>query len=140
MSREYRPGEIVRYPYLWSWQRDRDETEGRKNRPVCVVVAMSGPRDGLTHLALLAISSQPPSGDGAAIEIPEIECRRGGLSGLKRAWITVSEYNYDIAERSFYLDPREPVIGRFSKQFMMKLAAVFAGLLRKGEGRIARTD
>jgi len=56
-------------------------------------------RDGLTRLALLAISSRPPAEDQTALEVPEIERRREGLSEWKRAWVAVSEYNYDIAER-----------------------------------------
>jgi hypothetical protein len=139
MSNEFRPGEIVNYSYLWRWQQERSETEGRKDRPVCVILAMRG-KDGLTHLALLAISSRPPDKEQTAIEIPEIECRRGGLSVFTRAWITVSEYNYDIAERSFYLDPSERVLGRFSRSFMVKLAAAVAPIFRRRQARIDRTD
>jgi hypothetical protein len=116
------PGAIVNYPYLWRWQRDRGETEGRKDRPVCVVLAVR--RDELTHLALFAISSRPPDGDQIAIEVPEIECKRAGLSEFKRAWVTVSEYNYDVAELSFYLEANAPFLGRFSRSFMMQLAAL----------------
>jgi len=139
MTDDLRPGAIVQYPYLWKWQQERGETEGRKDRPVCVVLAVRD-SDGLTHLALLAISSRPPDSEQAAIEVPEIECRRGGLNDLKRAWITVSEYNYDIAERSFYLDAGEPLLGRFSRSFMMKLASEVSPLFRAGHARIDRTD
>ena len=139
MSIDLPPGTVIAYPYLWRWQRERGESEGRKVRPVCVVLSVKSAQ-GLTHLALLAISSRPPGADQIAIEVPEIECRRGGLSDLKRAWITVSEYNYDIVERSFYLDPSEPVLGRFSRSFMMQLAPRVAGLFRGGQARIDRTD
>jgi hypothetical protein len=40
-----------------------------------------------------------------APEIPLLEIRQAGLSMFKRGRITVSEYNYDIAERSYYFDP-----------------------------------
>src|SRR5438270_9764875 len=112
MNDDLRSGAVVNYPYLWRWQRDRGETEGRKDRPVCVVLAVR--RDEFTHLALFAISSRAPDGDQIAIEVPEIECKRAGLSEFKRAWITVSEYNYDVAEHSFYLEPNAPLLGRFS--------------------------
>ena len=42
MSREFLRGQIIAYPYLWAWQNDRGETEGRKSRPTCVVVAVRG--------------------------------------------------------------------------------------------------
>ena len=140
MSVEHRSGLVVLYPYLWRWQRDRGETEGRKERPVCVAIAVRDSRKGFTHLALLAISSRPPGSDERAIEVPQIECRRGGLSDFKQAWITVSEYNYDIAERSLYLEPSEAALGRFSKSFMMRLAAEIAAMFRTGQGRVDRTD
>jgi hypothetical protein len=139
MSDDLRPGTIVTYPYLWKWQHDRGEMEGRKDRPVCVILAVRG-ADGLTHLALLAISSRPPGSEQVSVEVPEIECRRAGLSDAKGAWITVSEYNYDIAERSFFLDPNAPVLGRFSRSFVMKLAAAAAPLFRKKQVRVDRTE
>ena len=139
-SGELRSGAIVSYSYLWKWQRERGETEGRKDRPVCVVIAVRGPQDGLTHLALLAISSRPPQPDQIALEIPEIECRRGGLDDIKCGWIIVSEYNYDIAERSYYLDPRQAVFGRFSKPFVMRIAAAFAPMFKLGRARVDRTE
>ena len=139
MSVDLPTGAIVEYPYLWRWQRERGETEGRKNRPVCVVIAVHG-QDGLTHLALLAISSRPPGDHQTALEIPEIERRRAGLREWMHAWITVSEYNYDIAERSYYLDLNQLPLGRFSKPFMMRLAAAFAPLLRQGQTRVDRSE
>jgi len=140
MSADLCSGLVVTYPYLWRWQRDRGETEGRKERPVCVALAVYDPKNETTHLALLAISSRPPGSGGRAIEVPEIECRRGGLSEFKQAWVTVSEYNYDIAERSFYLEQAEAGLGRFSKSFMMRLAAEIAPLFRARRGRVDRTD
>lgn len=134
-----KPGAILTYPYLWKWQVERGETEGRKSRPTCVIIALLG-KDGLTHLALLAISSQSPREGQLAIEIPEFERRRAGLSDWKQAWVTVSEYNYDIAEQSYYYDPNLPPIGRFSKQFMQKLAVDAAPLFQKSDARVNRTE
>lgn len=139
MSREYLPGQIIAYPYLWAWQQDRGETEGRKIRPTCVVVAVRGAKDGLTHLALLAITTQPPQGGRLALDIPEIERQRAGLGDVKRCWIVVDEYNYDIAERSWYIEPGSHVLGRFSKAFVMKIATAFAQARQSGR-RVSRLD
>jgi hypothetical protein len=133
---ELRRGDIIAYPYLWKWQRERGETEGRKTRPVCTILAVKA-ANGLTHLALLAISSKPPGPDQVAIEVPEIECRRAGLSEFSRAWVTVSEYNYDVAERSFYFEP-VPALGRFSRSFTMRIAIAAAPLMRAGRARVDR--
>ena len=97
-------------------------------------------RDNLTRLALLAISSRPPSEDQAALEVPEIERRRAGLSEWKSAWITFSEYNYDIAERSWHLDVNQAPLGRFSKSFLIGLASSLAPLFRTAQARVHRTE
>ena len=138
MSLDLRPGAIIEYPYLWRWQQERGETEGRKERPGCAILALHG-SDGFTHLALLAISSQPAGAGQTAIEVPEIELRRAGLTDAKRAWVTVSEYNYDVAERSWYLDVGRQPLGRFSKSFMARLATAATPLFRRGRARIDRS-
>lgn len=140
MSRNFLPGQIIAYPYLWAWQNERGETEGRKSRPTCVVVAIRGATDGLTHLALLAVTTQPPQSDHIAIEVPETEARRAGLSDLKRCWVIVDEYNYDVVERSWYLEPDQSVLGRFSKTFMMRIASAFGEASRRSRRRINRFD
>ncbi len=97
-------------------------------------------QDDLTHLGLLAISSRPPGAADSAIEVPEIECRRAGLSEWKRAWVTINEYNYDVAERSWYLNAHRAPLGRFSKPFMMRLAAAVAPLFKTREARVDRLE
>jgi len=131
-------GSVIRYPYLWAWQSDRGETEGRKSRPVCMILAI---REGdQTNLILLAISGSPPRADQTALEIPSLECRRAGLREWKDAWITVSEFNYDVAEQSFYYDPNSEVLGSFSKSFLGKIAGDFRPFLAQPTARVGRTD
>jgi hypothetical protein len=131
-------GSIIRFPYLWAWQRGKGETEGRKSRPVCMVLAI--PKGNQTNLILLAISGTPPRSDQTALEIPQLECRRAGIRDWKDAWITVSEFNHDIAEQSFYYDPNTEVLGSFSKGFLAKIAAAFKPFLAQPNARISRTD
>ncbi len=96
-------GAIIQYPYVWAAQRDAGETEGHKPRPVCVVLRLPDPTKDIHHLVLLAITSQPPRTGQRALEIPDTERRRAGLMRYPRAWIVVSESNYDIAEPSWYV-------------------------------------
>jgi|UPI00055862E4 hypothetical protein len=132
-----RPGTVLTYPYLWLREQKEGETEGRKERPVCMVIALKT-GSGTTHLMLLAISSKPPIREQDAIEIPEIERRRGGLSEVGTSWIVISEYNYDVAEQSFYLRPDQAPLGRFSRSFVALLAARLAPLLKSRTGRVGR--
>ncbi|OQM73386.1 hypothetical protein [Manganibacter manganicus] len=85
MSREFLPGQIIAYPYLWAWQQER------------------------------------------------------GLGDLSRCWIVVDEYNYDIAERSWYIEPGGQALGRFSKAFVMKIATALAEARTSGR-RVNRLE
>lgn len=137
---EIQPGQILNYPYLWAWQFEAGETEGRKSRPVCVAVAIKRAEDGLTHLLFLAISTKAPEKGRVSLEIPEIERRRAGLDDFRSCWIILDEYNYDIAETSWYIEPHREPMGRFSKSFMMKVAAAFRKAAGLRARRVNRTD
>lgn len=131
-------GAILRYPYLWLAQHRAGEDSGRKERPVCLVLRVRDEKAELTHLALLAISSQPPEAGQAALEIPDIERRRAGLTSYPRAWVYVSEWNYDIAERSFHLDPASRPLGHFTPRFLAIVARAFSATVKVSEARVDR--
>lgn len=136
MSEKFHRGDIVTYPYLWRWQSDRDH--GDKDRPVCMILAITD-KQGLTHILLLPISSKPPRENQIALEIPSLELRRAKLTRHKRGWITVSECNYDILERSYHFDARQEPMGRFSDAFLEEIRSAFAPFLAAGSAKISRT-
>lgn len=115
-------GSIILYPYLWAREAADGETSGRKPRPAVVVVRKPGAHGDL--IALLAITSQPPSKAREAVEIPETERLRSGLSTDLRLWIMLDEYNIDVIGHSFYLEPRPP-IGRLSRAFFLPVLERF---------------
>jgi hypothetical protein len=138
VSEAIRTGDVLpRYPYLWRWQQARGEEGGRKGRPVCVAIAMKD-EAGLTHLALLAITGTEPTIDQRAVELPALEIRRLGLDARKPAWIIVSEYNYDILERSFSLEPPRQPLKRLSPGFLKQVLAAFRPTLLAAEARVDR--
>ena len=120
---DLRTGSVIRFPYLWVREAERGETEGRKPRPVAVGVRISRP-NGADVLVLFPITSQPPASDRLATEIPETEKRRAGLDTTLRLWIILDEYNQDVVNQSFYLEP-EPPLGRFSRAFFLPLMKRF---------------
>lgn len=138
MANKASQGSVVLYPYLWESQRESGETEGRKKRPACLILRMHDSKHALHHLVILAISSKPPSARQKAIEIPDTERQRAGLSKYPRAWITVSEYNYDVEELSFYYEPGEP-LGAFSTPFLRQIARAVQPAFKKIGARIDRT-
>jgi hypothetical protein len=81
-----------------------------------------------------------PGIDRLALEVPEIECKRAGLDADKRLWIILDEYNHDILETSFYLDPNGR-LGAFSAMFNKKALRIFTEAARKRQARrVPRTD
>ena len=132
-------GSLITYPYLWLSQADQGETEGRKDRPCCLLLQVWDAATETHHLMILAVSSQPPRKDQTALQVPDTERRRGGLARYPAAWVVVSEYNYDIAERSFYLDLAAEVLGAFSPTFMGRIAATLKAEMAQGRTRVNRT-
>ena len=91
MAHPFPAGAVITYPYLWRWQSEEGRLDAPKDRPTCLAITIPDPRQGLTHLVLLAISGTAPSEGQTALEIPVLELRRAGLSTLKRGWITSGE-------------------------------------------------
>lgn len=128
-------GSVILYPYLWAREAEKGETSGRKSRPTAVVVRKPS-ADG-DVIALLAITSQPPAHARTAVEIPDIEKRRAGLSVDIRLWIILDEYNLDVIGSSFHLEPQPP-IGAFSRAFFIPLFERFVQGLKHSKA-IKRT-
>lgn len=108
-------GQIIEYHYLWKWQANRGETEGRKKRPSCVVLVVVN-HDGNHVLFIAPITSKAPTEDRKALPIPETEARRGKLDGDVPLWVMVDELNADVLETSYTLEARVPQ-GAFSPTF-----------------------
>lgn len=111
-------GDIVLYPYRWADEAAANRApDGEKDRPCCIVVAYEH-ANGQTELLLAAISSKPPLDGQVALEVPEIERRRGGLGKYDRAWVYVDEMNRDVLEISWYISADAQPIGAFSTRFV----------------------
>jgi hypothetical protein len=118
MSRMFKPGNLLRYYYLWARQAEAGEESGRKARPVCVVV-----RTPTTPAALFLfpLTSQQPDPTRTYIAISEIECRRGGLDFP--SWLILDEYNRARTDEVYDLATTKP-IGSFSPAFIRKIAGL----------------
>lgn len=108
-------GQVFDYHYLWKWQADRGETEGRKKRPSCVVVVATN-ATGHHVIFIAPITSKAPDRTRAAFEIPETEARRAKLDTYLSLWVILDELNVDVLETSFVLEDRVPR-GSFSPAF-----------------------
>lgn len=109
-------GSIYRFKYLWSREHDNLEVSGRKARPVCLVVRSASKP---SVLFIFPITIRPPLAGTAALNIPPVECRRGGLS--ENCWIVVDEYNRLSDDELYDFESLRP-IGAFSEGFMKTIA------------------
>ncbi|MEL6206613.1 MAG: hypothetical protein AAFR47_15050 [Pseudomonadota bacterium] len=109
------PGQVFDYHYLWKWQADRGESEGRKKRPSCVVIVVANAAG--QHVMFIApITSKAPDTGRTALEIPETEARRAKLDTDVSLWVVLDELNADVLETSYTLEERSPR-GSFSPAF-----------------------
>ncbi len=86
-----KPGEVIRYAYLWHSEFARGHEEGLKDRPCAVIVCLEK-RDGKTELIVLPITHSSPQSAANAVEIPLATKRRLGLDDA-RSWIVLNEAN-----------------------------------------------
>ena len=108
-------GQVFEYHYLWKWQSDRGETEGRKKRPSCVVIVVVN--EAGHHVMFIApITSKTPDQGRTALEIPETEGRRAQLDSHLSLWVILDELNADVLEASYTIEDRLPR-GSFSPAF-----------------------
>lgn len=86
-----KPANVLSYAYLWAHEAARGEEDGRKQRPVVVVIARAEV-DGNTELLVVPVTTQPPAVPGDAFEIPARVKAHLGLDA-ERCWIMVTELN-----------------------------------------------
>jgi len=88
---EPKPGQVIRYSYLWKHEYDKQQEEGIKDRPCAVIMVTKD--DGAEKLVtVLPVTHTPPSDPNLAIEIPRQTKQRLGLDN-ERSWIVLSEAN-----------------------------------------------
>jgi hypothetical protein len=119
-------GLVIFYNYLWAREYDHHEESGRKARPACVQIIIAGGTSA-TVVALFPITSQPPHGSRTALEIPEMDARRVGLT--IPSWIVVDEWNLDDLAKSPHVADVRP-LGSLSPAFMKRVRGAAADRIR----------
>ncbi len=125
---EPQPGLVLGYAYLWRNEAERGAEEGRKHRPVVIVLAVQR-HAGEIIVTVAPITHRPPDVSDDAIELPADTKRRLGLDD-QRSWIIVgdlnqfvwpgvdlrpigidrSEYAYGLLPRGLYRAVRDKVL------------------------------
>lgn len=127
------PGDLIIYPYLWSWQQDQGIEVGEKRRP-CVVVMRSEEDKGIL-LGILPITTQPVRDFTQRMIIPYLERANVGMNPDTPQSIGKGEVNVEWADESSNLNPVERVWS-FSLQFSKKMRTEFRENFEAGKARI----
>jgi hypothetical protein len=85
-------GLVIRYDYLWLWEKQKGRVDGSKQRPCAVVISV--PEKGKKPLRALVcgITHSEPGLPEEGIELPTKVKAHLGLDA-DRSWIIVSEAN-----------------------------------------------
>lgn len=124
---DYVRGSVILYPFVWSREAAKGETEGRKTRETVITARFRA--EGSEMIALIPVTASLPQGD-AVYELPEIEVRRLARGGKARLWVVLDEVNTDILGESWYLEPGAKV-GQLSESVMRELWRRFSDNLPK---------
>jgi len=135
-------GLVVSYRFLWAREHDQGAEHGRKVRPACVVVPLTG-RAG--DVVLFPLTTQEPAAGRLAVRVPETERRRLRLRGAAASWVLLDEGNRDVLPGSFHVepirhDPPSYAYGAFSAAFMRVVLRTLAAALRSGQARIVTRE
>ncbi len=68
-------------------------------------------------MAILPIGDLQGDDPSKFITVPPQEIKRAGMQMGRRAFIHIDEYNYDELPTSYYYQPNQKPLGKFSKGF-----------------------
>jgi hypothetical protein len=136
------PGLVISYAYLWRYEHDVGQEEGRKDRPSVIVLAIEREADGTTIVTVLPITHSPPADPAGAVEIPAAVKRHLRFDD-DRSWIIVSEGNefdwpgYDL--RKIGTGDRYDY-GFLPPRFFDQVLGAFLAYHRANKGRLIPRD
>lgn len=117
-------GDVAEFYYLWHREDQKGEESGRKPRPVCVVIKTPGNPE---VVFLFPFTSKQPLPEQLALGVPEMECRRIGLSAP--CWIILDEYNRVEMDKDYDFVSTD-AIGSVSPAFLREIAATIKQAVR----------
>lgn len=114
-------------PILWRHERDSGQTEGVKDRPCAIVLAVDGEDNCARTVTVAPITHTSPQDPVVAMEIPPKVKHHLGLDG-ERSWIIVNEFN-EFAWPGFDLRPVPGKPSRYDYGFLPP--ALFAKVIAR---------
>lgn len=122
-SAKYRvgAGDIILYPYLWSWEAGTGLHLADKIRPCLILFRGAKGTAQENSVLICAITSAEVRPPNSAIDIPAHEGRRAMIRRPEDSRVVITECNSDDVERSTHLNERYVLEKRFSPEFIKEL-------------------
>jgi len=86
------PGLVICFSFLWSREARAGATEGRKDRPCAIVVAVPRDEAGDLRVAVVPVTHSAPDDPAASIELPQAVKAALGLDP-EPSWVRLDELN-----------------------------------------------
>ena len=85
-------GLVISYSYLWKRESEAGQTEGVKDRPCAIVLAVASKGAQIKTVTVAPITHSRPADPALAVEIPPKVKTYLGLDG-ERSWVILNEFN-----------------------------------------------
>ena len=85
-------GLVISYSYLWRRESETGQTEGVKDRPCAIVLAIDSKGTNAKTVTVAPITHAPPNDPALAVEIPPKVKHHLGLDAA-RSWVILDEFN-----------------------------------------------
>jgi mRNA-degrading endonuclease toxin of MazEF toxin-antitoxin module len=126
-------GLVISYSYLWHYEHEQKQEEGRKDRPCVIVLVVETSEQG-TEVVVLPVTHLEPTDAAMGIEIPPKVKKHLGLDA-DRSWVIVAEGNrflwpgFDLRKVPGSSDQYD--YGLLPPKFFEQIVATFAEWHRK---------
>jgi hypothetical protein len=64
------PGLVINYAYLWHYEHETGQEEGRKDRPSVIVLCVDGDQEGAALVTVLPVTHRKPENPNWAAKSP----------------------------------------------------------------------
>lgn len=137
-----RPGDVIRYTYLWADERAAGREEGRKDRPAVVLALAVVTESETVRVLVVAVTHTAPRDPDDAVPFPVALKRAIGLDD-RPAWIVTTEGNAfawpgpDLRPVRGRM-PRTVVYGRVPAGLLRRIAASYLANRTRQRARLVQ--
>jgi hypothetical protein len=130
-ERDLKAGDLILYPYLWSWRTSSGTLRGDKIRPSIVLYRgsdLSTDQDKVLICPITSAEVRPPN---LWVDVPFLEAKSAGIRDQRHSKVVISECNMDDVGKSIHMLKDSRIPGSFSDDFTALLRRRFMEMVRE---------